>query len=166
MRYWLLPGWLGQNPTQFAVPRSICWYNVMWHETSKPKYDNMNNNDIIALFIIWLLWYHYTYTHKYIMSYQYIVLYNYMISYMCIISYIILYRYIIWNLLFILDINIMILGKLASLNYSWQSKEGTYHALGMEGIEPTPSKSECDWTRFRLNHSAKVAVNIMILYRI
>jgi hypothetical protein len=37
-------------------------------------------------------------------------------------------------------------GKLASLNRSWQSKEGTYRALGMAGIEPTPSKSECDWT--------------------
>ncbi len=36
-------------------------------------------------------------------------------------------------------------GKLASLNRSWQSKEGTYRALGMSGIEPTPSKSECDW---------------------
>ena len=36
--------------------------------------------------------------------------------------------------------------KLASLNRSWQSKEGTYRALGMAGIEPTPSKSECDWT--------------------
>ncbi len=37
-------------------------------------------------------------------------------------------------------------GKLASLNRSWQSKEGTYRALGMAGIEPTPSKSECNWT--------------------
>ncbi len=37
-------------------------------------------------------------------------------------------------------------GKLASLNRSWQSKECTYRALGMAGIEPTPSKSECDWT--------------------
>ncbi len=37
-------------------------------------------------------------------------------------------------------------GELASLNRSWQSKEGTYRALGMAGIEPTPSKSECDWT--------------------
>ncbi len=37
-------------------------------------------------------------------------------------------------------------GMLASLNRSWQSKEGTYRALGMAGIEPTPSKSECDWT--------------------
>ncbi len=37
-------------------------------------------------------------------------------------------------------------GKLASLNRSWQSKEGTFCALGMAGIEPTPSKSECDWT--------------------
>ncbi len=36
--------------------------------------------------------------------------------------------------------------KLASLNCSWQSKEGTYRALGMAGIEPTPSKSECGWT--------------------
>jgi hypothetical protein len=35
-------------------------------------------------------------------------------------------------------------GKLASLNRSWQSKEGTYRALGMAGIEPTPSKSK-DW---------------------
>jgi hypothetical protein len=34
-------------------------------------------------------------------------------------------------------------GKLASL---WQSKEGTYCALGMAGIKPTPSKSECAWT--------------------
>ena len=38
------------------------------------------------------------------------------------------------------------IGKLASLNRSRQSKEGTYRALGMAGIEPTPSKSECDWT--------------------
>ncbi len=38
-------------------------------------------------------------------------------------------------------------GKLDSLNRSWQSKEGTYHALGVAGIEPTPSKSECDWTQ-------------------
>ncbi len=38
-----------------------------------------------------------------------------------------------------------ITGKLASLNHSWQSKEGTYCVLGMAGIEPTPSKSECDW---------------------
>ncbi len=38
-------------------------------------------------------------------------------------------------------------GKLASLNSSWQSKEGTFRALGMAGIEPMPSKSECDWTR-------------------
>ncbi len=37
-------------------------------------------------------------------------------------------------------------GKLASLRRSWQSKEGTYRALGMAWIEPTPSKSECDWT--------------------
>ncbi len=35
--------------------------------------------------------------------------------------------------------------KLASINRSWQSKEGTYRALGMARIEPTPSKSE-DWT--------------------
>jgi hypothetical protein len=35
-------------------------------------------------------------------------------------------------------------GKLASLNRSWQSKKGTYRALGMVGIEPTPSKSK-DW---------------------
>ncbi len=38
-----------------------------------------------------------------------------------------------------------ITGKLASLNCSWQSKEGTYRALGMAGIEPTLSKSECYW---------------------
>jgi hypothetical protein len=37
-------------------------------------------------------------------------------------------------------------GNLASLNCSWQSEEGTYGALGMAGIEPTPPKSECDWT--------------------
>ncbi len=37
-------------------------------------------------------------------------------------------------------------GKLASLNRSWQTKVGTYRALGMAGIELTPSKSECDWT--------------------
>ncbi len=40
----------------------------------------------------------------------------------------------------------LLTGKLASLNRSWQSKEGTFRALGMAGIEPTPSKSECDWT--------------------
>ncbi len=34
----------------------------------------------------------------------------------------------------------------------------TYRALGIAGIEPTLSKSECDWTRFRLNHSAERAV--------
>jgi hypothetical protein len=39
-----------------------------------------------------------------------------------------------------------IIGKLASLNRSWQSKESTYRAFGMAGIEPTPSKSECEWT--------------------
>jgi hypothetical protein len=37
------------------------------------------------------------------------------------------------------------IGELASLNRSWQSKEGTYRALGMAGIEPTPSESK-DWT--------------------
>ncbi len=37
--------------------------------------------------------------------------------------------------------NRMLNSKLASLNRSWQSKEGTYRALGMAGIEPTPSKS-------------------------
>ena len=42
--------------------------------------------------------------------------------------------------------NLLYAGKLASLNCSWQSKEGTYRALGMTGIEPTPSKSEWDWT--------------------
>jgi hypothetical protein len=31
-------------------------------------------------------------------------------------------------------------GKLASLNRSWQSKEGTYRALGMAGIEPKCQK--------------------------
>ncbi len=50
-------------------------------------------------------------------------------------------------------------GKLASLNRSWQSKEGTIRALGMAGIEPTPSKSECNWTPLSpFNHSAKGAV--------
>ncbi len=28
----------------------------------------------------------------------------------------------------------------------YTGQEGTYHALGMAGIEPTSSKSECDWT--------------------
>ncbi len=37
-------------------------------------------------------------------------------------------------------------GKLASLNSSWQGKEGTYYVLGMAEIEPMPSKTECDWT--------------------
>ena len=37
-------------------------------------------------------------------------------------------------------------GKLASLNRSWQSKVGTYHSLEMVGIEPTLSKSNCNWT--------------------
>ncbi len=36
-------------------------------------------------------------------------------------------------------------GKLASLIRSWQSKEGTFCASGMAGIEPTSSKSK-DWT--------------------
>jgi hypothetical protein len=51
-------------------------------------------------------------------------------------------------------------GKLASLNRSWQSKEGTYCALGMAGIEPTPSSPSQNVTgpRFRLNHSAKEVV--------
>ncbi len=35
--------------------------------------------------------------------------------------------------------------KLALLNRTRQSKEGTHSALGMAGIDPTPSKSECDW---------------------
>ena len=42
--------------------------------------------------------------------------------------------------------------KLASLNRSWQSKEGTFRALGMAGIEPTPSKSHVTGPRFRINH--------------
>ncbi len=42
---------------------------------------------------------------------------------------------------------LMLKGKLASLNCSQQSKEGAYSALGMAGIEPTPSKSEGDWTQ-------------------
>ncbi len=61
------------------------------------------------------------------------------------------------NVLYVANVS----GKLASLNCSWQSKEGTYRALGMTGIEPTSSKSK-DWTRFRLNHSAKGAVSICI----
>ena len=49
-------------------------------------------------------------------------------------------------------------GKLASLNRSWQSKEGTFRALGMAGIEPTPPESHVTGPSFRLNHSAKGAV--------
>jgi hypothetical protein len=41
-------------------------------------------------------------------------------------------------------------GNLASLNRSWQSKEGTYCVLDVAGFEPTPPESECDWTRFAL----------------
>ena len=33
-------------------------------------------------------------------------------------------------------------GNLASLNHPWQNNKGTFHPLGMEGIEPMPSKSE------------------------
>jgi hypothetical protein len=51
------------------------------------------------------------------------------------------------SLLLLLGTVISFPGKLASLYRSWQSKEGTYRALGMAGIEPTPFKSEYDWTQ-------------------
>ena len=57
----------------------------------------------------------------------------------------------------------VIAGKLASLDRSWQSKEGTYRALGMAGIEPTPPESHVTGPRFRLNHSAKGAVQLIAI---
>ncbi len=36
------------------------------------------------------------------------------------------------------------IGKLVSLNFSKQSKEGKLSALGVAGMEPTPSES-VDW---------------------
>ena len=40
------------------------------------------------------------------------------------------------------DVLRAIVGKLASLNRSWQSNKGTYRASGLAGIEPMPSESE------------------------
>ncbi len=37
-------------------------------------------------------------------------------------------------------------GKLDSSNRSWQSEVGTFRALVIAEIEPTPSESDCDWT--------------------
>ncbi len=39
-------------------------------------------------------------------------------------------------------VQVRAVGKLASLNCSWQSEEGTFRALGMAGIEPTPSSQK------------------------
>ena len=54
--------------------------------------------------------------------------------------------------------NIRIICRLASfikllitgICCSWQSKEGTYHVLGLRlaGIDPTLSKSEYDWNHW------------------
>ncbi len=44
------------------------------------------------------------------------------------------------------------IGKLASLNCSWQSNKGTCSALGLAGIEPMLSKSESLDTAFALDH--------------